>query len=62
MREVDEQGNVWEVQGSVSLLVEPTPEWIAANQPTIEPKLPQPTQEDYLIDLDYRLCMIELGL
>jgi len=33
---------------------------IDAHDPTPQP--PQPTQDDYLIDLDYRLSMIELGL
>lgn len=29
---------------------------------TKEERQPQPTQEDYMLDLDYRLSMIELGL
>lgn len=30
---------------------------------SLEPlPLPQPTQDDYLLDLDFRLSMIELGL
>ena len=33
---------------------------IDAHDPT--PLPPQPTQDDYLLDLDYRLSMIELGL
>jgi len=33
---------------------------INAHDPT--PLPPQPTQDDYLLDLDYRLSMIELGL
>lgn len=33
-------------------------EW-QAEQPVV---IPDPTTEEYLIDLDYRLCMIELGL
>ena len=31
-------------------------------QPAIEPQEPQPTIEDYLVDLDYRLSMKELGV
>lgn len=31
-------------------------------QPVIEPQPPQPTEEDYLLDLDYRLSKIELGV
>lgn len=30
--------------------------------PPIEPQTPQPTQDDYLLDLDYRLSKIELGV
>lgn len=33
---------------------------VAAHDPTPVPT--QPTQDDYLLDLDYRLSMIELGL
>jgi len=44
MREVDEQGNVWEVGGNVRLLVDPTPEWIAENQPHVEPIAPPKTE------------------
>jgi hypothetical protein len=33
---------------------------ITAHDPT--PLPPQPTEADYLVDLDYRLSMIELGI
>ena len=33
---------------------------VNAHDPT--PLPPQPTQDDYLLDLDYRLCKIELGI
>ena len=36
-------------------------EWKAILEAQPKPD-PQPTQEDYLIDLDYRLSKIELGL
>lgn len=31
-------------------------------QPVIEPQEPQPSTEDYLIDLDYRISKKELGV
>ena len=46
--ETDKHGNI--------ISVTPAPE------PEPEPELPEPTIEEYLIDLDFRLSIIELGL
>ncbi len=32
------------------------------SQSVVEPQAPQPTEEDYLLDSDYRLSKIELGV
>jgi hypothetical protein len=44
--------------GTLTLTNEPEPESI----PEPDPVEPSPTVEDYLIDLDYRLSLIELGV
>lgn len=66
MREVDEQGNVWEVNGNVRLLVEPTEEWIAENQPVVDPPVvTEPIDEEKaamaeaIIDMDARITEME---
>lgn len=56
----DEQGK-WLVNGRFKQLIEPSQAWIDAS-PVVEPDPPDPTYEDYLLDLDFRLSMIELGL
>lgn len=32
------------------------------DRPVVEDSIPEPSQEDYMMDLDYRLSLIELGL
>ena len=46
----------------VETLIEPSAEYLQklADQPPAQP--PEPNQDDYLLDLDYRLSMTELGL
>jgi len=41
-----------------------TPEEIAHQEyeASLPPVTPEPTQDDYMLDLDYRLSMIELGI
>jgi len=41
-----------------------TPEEIAQREyeASLPPAIPEPTQDDYMLDLDYRLSMIELGI
>ena len=41
-----------------------TPEEIAQREyeASLPPDIPEPTQDDYMLDLDYRLSMIELGI
>lgn len=58
MRIVDEQGNVWELDGNKHLLIEPTPEWIAENQPVIEPKPEPPTIEERLTATEEALLIL----
>jgi hypothetical protein len=59
---VDENGT-WDVQGNVRILIEPSQIWRDVNQPPPPPPPPpQPTEADYLIDLDFRLSLLELGL
>ncbi|MBC2721846.1 hypothetical protein [Desulfosporosinus sp.] len=43
-------------------LIEPSEAYLQrlAEQPGPPP--PEPNQDDYLLDLDFRICMIELGL
>jgi len=43
----DEQG-VWEISENLQLLIEPTPEWIAQNQPYIEFVIPPKTELEIL--------------
>lgn len=50
----------WLVDGDTRLLVEPSSEYIASKEQS--EVLPEPTQEEYMMDLDYRLSVIELGL
>ena len=42
-------------------LIEPSEKWYEKNT-NIEIPTPESTQEDYMMDLDYRLSLIELGL
>lgn len=44
--------------GVLTLTNEPEPEPYVPP----EPQEPEPTQEEYLVDLDYRLSLIELGV
>lgn len=45
------------------LLVQPSEEWIAKQKALEdEPTPPEPTIEEYLMDLDYRQSLLELGL
>jgi len=48
----------------VEILVEPSEEYLneRASELVLEPSPPEPNQDDYLLDLDYRLSMNELGL
>lgn len=57
----DERG-VWEVlENGGTFLIEPSQTWIDRN--TMLPNLPpEPTLEDYLLEMDFRLSNIELGL
>jgi hypothetical protein len=48
----DEEGNCVD-----AIVTKTIAEWQAEN-----PTIPEPTMEDYLVELDFRLCMIELGL
>lgn len=54
------EDGVWRIDPWGKSLVEPSQEWIDEN--TIILEVVEPTQEDYLLDLDYRLSLIELGL
>lgn len=60
----DEYGK-WKKSGNVLLHVEPSQLWIDENPPQ-EPEPQTPTESeiltDYIIDVDYRVTMIELGL
>jgi len=57
----DEMG-VWKLLPNGSKdLIEPSEKWYE-NITNIEVTVPEPTQEDYMMDLDYRLSLIELGL
>jgi hypothetical protein len=49
--------------GRGDILIEPSESWLD-RQKAIESNLtpPEPTQEDYMMDLDYRVSLIELGL
>lgn len=42
-------------------LIEPSPEYITKNS-TVSEYIPEPTTEEYMMELDYRLSVIELGL
>lgn len=42
-------------------LIEPSEKWFENNE-NAKPETPEPTQEDYMMDLDYRISLIELGL
>ncbi|WP_313891111.1 hypothetical protein [Psychrobacillus sp.] len=64
MNYTDEYGD-WFKKGNVLVHLNPTQKWIDENPP--EPEVPQSPSEtdmlmDYVIDVDYRVTMIELGL
>lgn len=59
MRVTDEYG-AWEVYDNVRLLIEPSQKWIDEHK--ADPIAPEPTEVDYIVELDYRLSILELGL
>lgn len=61
---IDEQGK-WLIQGSARLLIEPSESYLAERQREAEEeanRLKEPTIDDYLLELDFRLSSIELGI
>lgn len=62
--EIDENGK-WKTNGIVRFLVEPSQKWIDENPPIEEPTSePSPAEllTDYIVDVDYRVTLIELGI
>lgn len=61
---IDEWGK-WEVREGTKILTEPSQKWIDENQPETQSE-PQPTElellMDYIIDVDFRVVLLELGL
>lgn len=61
---IDEQGK-WLIQGNSRLLVEPSESYLAERQREAEieaNRSKEPTIDDCLLELDFRLSSIELGL
>ncbi|MFJ5771389.1 hypothetical protein [Psychrobacillus sp. NPDC093180] len=61
---IDNNGK-WLIKDNIEILVEPSQKWFDEN-PSVEPE-PQPPSEtelltDYIVDVDYRVTMIELGI
>jgi len=56
---IDELGTWILKSNGTRELIEPSLKFLDRN---IEETVPEPTQEDYLMDLDYRISIIELGL
>lgn len=60
---VTDKFGTWIVQkDGARRLIEEAPEWIAKQEELSTSVPPEPTKEDYLMDLDYRLSLIELNL
>ena len=64
MTEINEYGE-WLLDGTVKMLIEPSQKWFDEN-PTIEPELQSPSEieelTNYVLDVDFRLMMVEMGL
>ncbi|TCJ01570.1 hypothetical protein [Cytobacillus praedii] len=57
----NEDGKWADLGGGTLLLIEPSDLWREKNKPLPE-QPPEPTLEDYLLELDFRLSTVELGL
>lgn len=60
---VNDMGKWVMYEDSTMDLIEPSELWIARQKELeVESNITDPTQEEYMMDLDYRLSVIELGL
>lgn len=56
----DEDG-VWRILEGATILVEPSDKWIKAQGKEPVVLAPEPTQDDFILDLAFRLAMLEAG-
>lgn len=58
--EEDEYGT-WKVMGDVRIPLEPSPKYVTFKESLVD-TVQEPTQDDYLLDLEFRMSKMEMGL
>lgn len=63
-KRVEDKDGIWELNanGVTWDLIEPSDRYLEEHEKEPEILAPEPTQEEINLDLDYRLCLVELGL
>lgn len=60
---VTDSSGVWLVNGNTRTLIQPTEAWLEERRRENEAiSSPVPTQEDYMLDLEFRMTMLEMGM